>query len=283
MSELYKIIEIDKDLYCLQEGNVNLYLIIGDNKALLFDTAYGFNDYRLLIRSISDKPLIVVNSHGDIDHCLGNYLFDSVFIHAQDLFQLRGLDDKELKEKMASFFPEYLSEESKKAWMDHSVFECRYDLISQGDVFDLGNRMLEVFEIPGHTRGSIALIDRANGLLFAGDAISRSVNFHDDPKHGRECASLLCYYDALNKLKKDFKNLKTIYACHYELGTPPERIDELMRSIEDIYEDPSQDIYEQNFVGIGLYRHYSPNARISYSQKVLENLRAAGRNPKDLL
>src|SRR6516164_11683291 len=38
-----------------------------------------------------------------------------------------------------------------------------------GDKFDLGGRTLEVLATPGHTPDSIALIDRANGLLFTGD------------------------------------------------------------------------------------------------------------------
>jgi glyoxylase-like metal-dependent hydrolase (beta-lactamase superfamily II) len=44
----------------------------------------------------------------------------------------------------------------------------------EGDVFDLGDRHLEVFELPGHTPGGILLLLREDRILFTGD----SVNHH---------------------------------------------------------------------------------------------------------
>jgi glyoxylase-like metal-dependent hydrolase (beta-lactamase superfamily II) len=42
--------------------------------------------------------------------------------------------------------------------------------LAEGDVIDLGDRSLEVLHVPGHTEGSIALWDPADGTLFSGDA-----------------------------------------------------------------------------------------------------------------
>jgi len=39
---------------------------------------------------------------------------------------------------------------------------------------DLGNRKLEFIELPGHTPGSTAYLDRTTGELFCGDAITSS-------------------------------------------------------------------------------------------------------------
>ncbi|MBW9152261.1 MBL fold metallo-hydrolase [Clostridium estertheticum] len=44
--------------------------------------------------------------------------------------------------------------------------------VKEGHVFDLGERELEVMYLPGHTNGSIALLDRKNRVLFSGDTIS---------------------------------------------------------------------------------------------------------------
>ena len=40
---------------------------------------------------------------------------------------------------------------------------------NDGDIIDLGGRRLEVIHIPGHSPGSIALLDRDNRVLFTGD------------------------------------------------------------------------------------------------------------------
>ena len=45
-------------------------------------------------------------------------------------------------------------------------------LVNQGEVIDLGGgRVLEVIHTPGHTKGSIWLLDETNRMLFTGDTI----------------------------------------------------------------------------------------------------------------
>jgi glyoxylase-like metal-dependent hydrolase (beta-lactamase superfamily II) len=44
-------------------------------------------------------------------------------------------------------------------------------LIGHGDVVDLGDRVFEVWHLPGHSPGQIGLFERATGILIAGDAI----------------------------------------------------------------------------------------------------------------
>jgi hypothetical protein len=43
--------------------------------------------------------------------------------------------------------------------------------VREGFVFDLGNYKLKVYEVPGHSAGSIVLFDEEHGFLFAGDAL----------------------------------------------------------------------------------------------------------------
>ena len=42
----------------------------------------------------------------------------------------------------------------------------------EGDVFDLGGRHLEVYELPGHTPGGIVLLLPEDRILFTGDGIN---------------------------------------------------------------------------------------------------------------
>ena len=44
-------------------------------------------------------------------------------------------------------------------------------MIEEGDVLDLGNRVLQVLHTPGHSPGGISLWEAATGTLFSGDIV----------------------------------------------------------------------------------------------------------------
>ena len=78
-------------LYILDDINSErLYLILGKEKALLFDTGYGFCDYRPLIHEVTDLPLTVVCS------CL---LYTSFLPYAHRIIDATEGFDNEVKEK----------------------------------------------------------------------------------------------------------------------------------------------------------------------------------------
>ena len=54
------------------------YLVIGSDKAMLFDIGYGYENIMPLVRTITDLPVMLVLSHGDPDHGLGSKWFDEV-------------------------------------------------------------------------------------------------------------------------------------------------------------------------------------------------------------
>lgn len=45
--------------------------------------------------------------------------------------------------------------------------------LKEGDVIEAGNVKLQVFEVPGHSPGSIALYDVDNSVVFVGDVLMR--------------------------------------------------------------------------------------------------------------
>ena len=47
---------------------VNLYLVEGNDSALLIDTGIGAADLISQVKKLSEKPLIVINTHGHSDH-----------------------------------------------------------------------------------------------------------------------------------------------------------------------------------------------------------------------
>ena len=58
-----------------------IWLVEGREKALLVDTGLGVGDLRGEVEALTDKPVIVANTHGHGDHSGGNYAFDRVYMH----------------------------------------------------------------------------------------------------------------------------------------------------------------------------------------------------------
>lgn len=133
------------------------YFVIGEEKVLVIDTMNGFTDIMSVIRGITDKPAVVVNTHGHGDHIFGNVYFDEAHINPKDL---------KLAEEMCAI-PEFV-----EACAKYGMSMPPFKEIKEGDIIDLGGRTLEVFELPGHTPGSIVLLLREDRVLFTGDAVN---------------------------------------------------------------------------------------------------------------
>jgi glyoxylase-like metal-dependent hydrolase (beta-lactamase superfamily II) len=127
----------------------NAQLIIGKKKALLIDTSLpkaGFSNY---VKSITNLPIMVANSHGHVDHVGNNNQFEEIYIHP--------LDEEMLKSSFRQF--------------GDINFKIKY--INDGDIIDLGNPRVKVFNVSGHTKGSVVFLDKKTSTLISGDAIAR--------------------------------------------------------------------------------------------------------------
>ena len=73
-------------LHLLDEGHMATgYIVEGDEKVCVIDTMNGFTDIKSYIREFTDKPVVVVNTHGHPDHIFGDVYFDEAYLHPKDL------------------------------------------------------------------------------------------------------------------------------------------------------------------------------------------------------
>ena len=70
--------------------------------------------------------------------------------------------------------------------------------LSEGDSIDLGDRRFTALHLPGHSPGSMGLIDQASGLVFTGDAIYDDTLVDDVP--GSDIPAYLATTDRLRLL-----------------------------------------------------------------------------------
>ena len=130
-----------------------LYLFFGENLALLEDTGAGTPDTAVVIRRVMQRwmsthhrasmPLLVCHSHGHGDHIAGDRQ-----LAAMPGVTVVGTTADDVKR----FF-------HVTRWPEQMV------------TLDLGGRVVDVIPIPGHQPSSIALYDRATGILLTGDTV----------------------------------------------------------------------------------------------------------------
>lgn len=149
-----------------------MYLVAGTERAVLIDTGTGIGRLDEVVAQLTDLPVEVINTHEHYDHVGGNYRFANTAAF-DDPAALKRLADGRTAESMARYKTDeyvirpYPDGFDVAAWHIPSTVPTR--LLHDGDFIDLGGRVLEVIHIPGHSPGSIALLDRDNRVLFTGD------------------------------------------------------------------------------------------------------------------
>ena len=155
--ELY-IREMCPGVYLMDEAHeATGYLVVGEEKACMIDTMNGYADLGAAVRKLTDKPVFVINTHGHPDHIFGNVYFGQAYMHSADLELTR----------MFTEHPDFI-----KACEENHLRMPPFSEVREGDVFDLGGKHLEVYEIPGHTPGGILLLLREDRILFTGDSVN---------------------------------------------------------------------------------------------------------------
>jgi carboxylesterase type B/glyoxylase-like metal-dependent hydrolase (beta-lactamase superfamily II) len=165
----FKVKEVAKDVWQIDDHNAaNIYLVAGSDSALLIDTGTGVADLTSVVNKLTDKPLILVNTHGHGDHSGADYQFEKVYIHPDDMkdaFETNTQANREGIEKAMLQGEKPMEGEKYRG----KIFNTRLIPVHGGHLFRLGGRTIEVIETPGHTPGEIVLLDRENKLLFGGD------------------------------------------------------------------------------------------------------------------
>jgi glyoxylase-like metal-dependent hydrolase (beta-lactamase superfamily II) len=146
------------------------YLIVGQKRALLFDTGMGISDVKKVITELTKLPILVLNSHTHDDHVGGNWEFDTVYGVDTDFTRNNAKGSRE--DAQAEITPDQICGSLPKGFDPKAYVTRPWKItayIHDGERFDLGGRTIEVIATPGHTPDAISLIDRAHGLLFTGD------------------------------------------------------------------------------------------------------------------
>ncbi|MCO3719312.1 MBL fold metallo-hydrolase [Pseudomonas aeruginosa] len=127
----------------------NMWHVQGRERDVLVDSGSGLVSLREQLPWLTERPLLAVASHTHFDH------IDNTLARA------------------------YVGDEMFEAHPECPLCYAEYRvraapatrLIDEGDVLDLGDRVLQVLHTPGHSPGGISLWEAATQTLFSGDIV----------------------------------------------------------------------------------------------------------------
>ena len=139
--EGFQVTEIGEKIYCiLDAGNSSFYVVEGEEKAAVIDTGITAGTKILpVIRELTDKPLLLVITHAHPDHMYHMDEFDEVYMCH---------DEKKMDPETLVM----LTAGKLKPWEE--IHDIRTD-----SVIPLGGTELAVCQTPGHTPGSVVVLE----------------------------------------------------------------------------------------------------------------------------
>lgn len=158
----------------------NIFHVRGRDRDLLVDAGLGVGLLRPAVEALSDHVVIAFATHRHVDHVGGLWEFDDRIAHEADAGDI-AVPERSMSLRsrdhpwMGSVEDEYLISALPHAGYDPGGYRqvpvAIGRTVGEGDVIDLGDRVFEVMHLPGHTPGSLGLLEESTGTLFTGDAI----------------------------------------------------------------------------------------------------------------
>ena len=211
---MVRTVKIDEQTWRFEEDGIRFFLLTGSDRALLIDSGMQTCNAKELAGILTDLPLSLLNTHADPDHIGSNGEFDEFYMNPAECGNFYGKQKRQGK-----ILP---------VW--------------DGDGIDLGDRPLRVIALPGHTPGSIALLDEKNRRLFSGDPVQDSRIFMFG-----ECREMHAYIHSLRRLEGMTGQFDEIYPSHGSCPVSPALIPQLIAAAEEILAGKAEGTSENIF------------------------------------
>ena len=196
-----EIIPINENSWRIEDRGVRCFLLTGSEKALLIDSGRELHTARDIAESLTDLPVMLLNTHADGDHTGSNEQFESFYMHPDEEAHFR------------------------RGGRGGTIIPVR-----EGEILDLGGRELRIIDLPGHTPGSIAVLDVGNRVLISGDPVQ---------EHGRifmfgAHRNMENYIRSLEHLETFTAEFDEIWPSHADIPISPALIRKLHDGARDV-------------------------------------------------
>lgn len=196
----YTVNQIAEGFYVIElDGAIRSFVFLGNQDALLIDSGTGVGNLKEIVEGITDLPITALFTHAHGDHIGGAEYFSKRLMHPSE-------------------FDYYASEAEETVSMEP---------IWEGDILDLGTYHFEVILIPGHSPGSIALLEKEKRFLIGGDSIQSGGPII----MLGSVRSFEAFQASMEKLSGKTDEFDIIYASHNDLIVDPATIKILNQAV----------------------------------------------------
>ena len=213
-----------------------MYLVEGTEKAVLIDTGSGIGSLKACVEQLTDKPVIVLVTHGHVDHAMGAAEFENVYMSHEDdyIYEKHGTDAFR-RSCFSTVTPPFEAEEED---LIPTMELSEIKNLKEGDRFDLGGISVEIYACPGHTRGSVVMLIPEERLLITGDACNLFTFVYDDYS-----TTITEYEESLKALlEKVSGKYDNVLLSHGDGNGYPELIEDVIQVCEDIKAGRTDDV-----------------------------------------
>ena len=139
----------------------------GTKRALLIDTGLGVANIKEVVDKLTTLPIFVVTTHVHWDHIGGHQYFENIGVHILE------------KDWISEKFPISLQQVKRNLTCRECQFPEAFDLekyqlfqgdvqrmFSDGEIFNLGERTVQVVHTPGHSPGHCCFYEAKRGYLY---------------------------------------------------------------------------------------------------------------------
>ncbi len=237
---MYKLLTVDDNTWAyetvMDDGDsVRFFVLDGQDRCLVIDSGFFPVDVKTMVLELlksqgrgrtsggEEKPVILANTHGDMDHTGGNASFASFYMTGMD-YENCGISEK-----------------------------CPDSVLipaEEGTVIELGGRTIRYIMAPGHTYGNAVLLDVTNRTLYPGDMVQTGTMFMFGP---HRCPDKL--RGSLEKLRDMQDVYDRIYACHGQMIMPADAVDREIEAWDRVFSGEVQPERREVFdMPVDLYR-----------------------------
>lgn len=194
--------QIGDGFWAIQQDGVRSFLFVGADSAILVDTCFS-GDIKSVCDTITDKPVTLITTHSDGDHIGCDRQFPVQYLHPCefDYYERRN----------------HTRTHARPMW--------------EGDIFDIGAFRFEVILTPGHTPGSIVLLEREKHFIVSGDTVQQGYIYMFGD--GRNVSAFLHSMQKLDKMRLN-GDFDSVYAAHDTTRLPADVITDQLSLAEAI-------------------------------------------------
>ena len=234
MNDWFTVEKIDTQTFAISEykhwEETHCYLLCGNDRAILIDTGLGVSNIKNVVDSLTKLPVTVVTTHAHWDHIGGHRYFEDIAVHALEKDWLSVRFPLPLQVVKSNLTKEPCDFPSDFDADTYQIFHGEpQEVLHDGDLLDLGGRMLKVIHTPGHSPGHCCFYEPGRKYLFSGDLIYKGCLYAFYPTTDPQL-----FYRSVKAVQR--YDVSRVLPGHHQLDIPISLVNEIAAGFAQLEE-----------------------------------------------